>query len=333
MTKSFIYRIALPRGLQKKLIIESKKNTATTYVSLSLKLGVHPRTLADWKREKFLIPLDVAITLLKLSKIKLPKNFEIRDQYWYTRKGAYLGGVNSYKKQGVIGGDPNRRKARWKEWWETIGKFQKLEILQRKKMIMPRKSVELAEFTGIMMGDGGISPRQITITLHHIDDKDYLVYVISLIRKLFGVEPSIYHRERDSTNTITVSRTSLVDFCIDKLGLPLGNKIRQNIDIPKWILKNQEYKKACVRGLIDTDGSIFTHIYSVKGKQYSYKKLHFTSLSPALAQSVYKILKEFNFNSRIYRNKDVCLDSIGDVKRYFEFIQTHNPKHLRRYRN
>ena len=43
----------------------------------------------------------------------------------------------------------------------------------------------------------------------------------------------------------------------DELGLKPGNKIKSQTTIPKWIWKSDELLKACVRGLIDTDGSVY----------------------------------------------------------------------------
>lgn len=83
---------------------------------------------------------------------------------------------------------------------------------------------------------------------------------------------------------------------------------------------------------MDTDGCIFTHRYKVNGKFYNYKKLSFTSYSEPLRQSVFSILKENGFNPRLAQRKDVRLDSIGDVRKYFYLIGSHNPKYLKKYR-
>ncbi|MDP2665234.1 MAG: LAGLIDADG family homing endonuclease, partial [bacterium] len=216
-------------------------------------------------------------------------------------------------------------------WWESIGKFEKNPIFETKTIYKPRRGIELAEFVGIMMGDGGISKYQVAITLHHIDDLEYASFVVNLIKKLFRVTPSVYHSPKDSINDIVVSRKELVQY-LHKLGLPIGNKVKQQFDIPKWIKRNRKFSIACVRGLVDTDGSIFTHRYRVKGKWYAYKKLSFTSASEPLRESVHSLLQKFGFHSR-KTNDDVRLDSIKDMEQYFSSIGSHNPKHLRRYKN
>ena len=118
---------------------------------------------------------------------------------------------------------------------------------------------------------------------------------------------------------------------MEKLGLKQGNKIKQQVDIPNWIKRNKGYSVSCVRGLIDTDGSVFNHRYKVGGKYYSYKKLAFTSYSQPLRQSVFNVLKNKGLSPRFAQDKDVRLDSIRDMKKYFQVFSSHNPKHLKRY--
>lgn len=194
----------------------------------------------------------------------------------------------------------------------------------------PIHSPELAEFVGIMMGDGGISSYQATVTLHRIDDLEYSAFVVDTITHLFGYTPYVLDRERESALSIVMSRIELVRF-LQEIGLPIGDKIRSGLDIPVWIKARKDLLVHCIRGLIDTDGSVFTHSYMSKGKRYSYKKLSFTSASKPLLQSMVIALREFGMHPRIGRNRDVRLDSIADMKRYFAIIGTHNPKHLRRY--
>ena len=129
---------------------------------------------------------------------------------------------------------------------------------------------------------------------------------------------------------ITISRRELVEFCI-KLGLVSGNKIKQQIDIPQWIKNNPKYLLACVRGLVDTDGSIYTHSYRVNGKMYNYKKLSFASMSRPLRNTVCIVLSELGMKPRVTQEREVRIEDSGDTALYMKIIGTHNPKHLRRF--
>lgn len=326
-------RVKFRAGGQCSFLLDIKKVSGLSDKEIVKRLNVSARTLADWKREKFSMSLNAVRALCKLTNRGLPKNIEIKDQFWYVHKAAKLGGLAVYKKYGHIGGDEEKRKERWRQWWEKEGKFIPPPIFKSKPIKKPEKGIDLAEFVGILMGDGGISKRQVTITLHRKDDKLYAGFVIALIKKLFSVKPGIYHEKKALADDIVVSRTELVKFCSEELGLKVGNKVKQQIDIPDWIKRNKKFQIACARGLIDTDGSIFTHRYKVNGKTYSYKKLAFTSLSHKLLMSTYSILKNLGLNPRLSRNREVWLDSQESVKNYFKLVNSHNPKHLKRYRD
>jgi hypothetical protein len=42
---------------------------------------------------------------------------------------------------------------------------------------------------------------------------------------------------------------------IDKaLGLPIGNKLKNSVEIPRWIFKKKRYLMKCLKGLFETDG-------------------------------------------------------------------------------
>ena len=288
------------------------------------------RTIRDWRREKFNMRLLCARSLSRQAQIPLPKNIKICDRYAHTHDAAIKGARALLKKYGRIPVDENYRKAQWFKWWQQNGRFQ-IQVPQfyALPVVEPPKSVELAEFIGTMMGDGGLSKYQACITLHHIDDRKYIDFVIARIKILFKITPALYHIPKSSVFNIVISRTGVVDY-LHSLGLPIGNKVRQQFDMPEWITENKKFAIACVRGLVDTDGSVFTHSFKVKGKWYHYKKLSFCSRSQPLQYTVARILTELGMRARI-SGYDVCLDSIADMKRFFAVIGSSNPKHLERY--
>lgn len=327
------YRIVFPKGKQRRFIEQIEIKSHLPIKDLAKLGGIHERTLRDWRREKFLASYEVLNVLAKRAGLTIPKNVKKREFFWYTIAGGIAGHKAVMKKYGQIPTNPEYQKKKWREWWEEKGKFSKHQLEFSRSLLFhkPKHSEDLAEFIGAMLGDGGMSTYQLKITLHHIDDLAYSKYIFQLIRKLFKVRPKIYHRPKNSINDITVSRTGLVGY-LKSEGLVVGNKIRQQIDIPEWIKSNPKFSVACVRGLIDTDGCIFRHRYKVNGKWYMYKKIAFTSKSPALRISVFDILKELKMNPRMAQDQDVRLDSKKDVNNYFMLIGSHNPKHLNKYR-
>lgn len=196
---------------------------------------------------------------------------------------------------------------------------------------LPDKSTELAEFCGVMLGDGGVAPYQVRVTLHVSDDSEYGLFVTGLMERLFKVRPSTYLRKDSRAFDLVLSRKRVVDFLTNPCGLLKGNKVHQGADIPSWVMENREYRLACMRGLFDTDGSVFAHVYSSKGKRYTYKKLGFTSASAPLLQSARAILSEEGIRCRYGSRNDIRIESISSVRLFFERIGSNNPKHLKRY--
>ena len=322
-------RVVFLKGKQRsfidKILSKISIEEAAKFCNLS------ERTIRDWRREKFLMGYKALRILCDKSHLSLPRDVKLKNRYWYVKKGASMGGKALIRKYGKVLSDPERRKKKWYEWWEKEGKYKSHTIFNLPKPIKkPNFSKKLAEFVGIVLGDGGISQYQVTITLHAIDDRAYGNFVVKLIQELFKIPIGIYPSGRDAVIDYVVSRIELVRF-LEKIGLKQGNKVKQQVDIPEWIKRNKEYRIACVRGLVDTDGSVFIHRYKVKGKEYAYKKLLFTSHSELLRQSVFKILSGLGTRVRLDNGHNVCIDSKVDVAKYFEIIGSHNPKHLNRY--
>src|SRR3989338_10048955 len=326
-------RAVFSKDAQKRFLERIKKNLHVNWKALARQIGVSEKTLSDWRREKLTMPLGTVRALARRAHIPFPQHIEIRDNFWSTTKAAKIGGNATFKKYGRVGGSPEHRKKQWRAWWKREGKRKPHSILQRLPIRKPSRSPLLAEFVGIALGDGGITNRQVTITLNRESDKGYVTFVVALIQKLFGLRASLYNNIKYSAVNIVVSRTELVGFCTKILGLKRGNKVKQKVNIPRWIMRRKKLQIACVRGLIDTDGCVIIHRYKVRNKYYIYKKLAFTSHSDPLRQSVYKILKTQGLHPRMAQRKDVRLDSKKDLHSYFSTFKSHNPKHLERYKS
>ena len=325
-------RVVFPPGSQFDFLLRAVNKLDISWSSFAKRISVHPRTLNDWKREKYSLPFTIFEKICVDFMIKKPTGIEVRKPYWWTGEGGRIAGKLVFKKYGRIGGNnEDYRKKKWYEWWERRGKFVNKSVFFEKKPIKkPDKNVDLAEFVGIMIGDGGITNRQITISLGARNDREYGIFVKSLIKKLFGVEPSVYFRKDKLVMNIVVSRILLVDFCVS-IGLKRGDKLKQDLDIPKWIMKKKDFKIACLRGLMDTDGCVFNECHIIKNKKYCYLKTAFVSFSGSLRFSVDKILKELGFSPKIRNNRSVKIEKRNEVIKYFQIVGTNNPKHNKRF--
>ncbi len=325
-------RILLPKGYQTRLIERILQRIS---IEQAAKLcGLSERTIRDWRREKFLMQKGAMELLCKETNILLPEKFEEKSDYWYAdpQKGA----AASIEKYGRVGGPQDYQKKKWHEWWNNKGKFQNNGCIIKPLPIKnPGFSKNLAEFTGIILGDGGITKGQVIFYTNMITDKEHGYFTSRLMQKLFGVKPSVHFLEKSTLMRVSVSRIKLVMFCNEKLGLKSGNKVKMQVDIPDWIKGNAEYEKACVRGLMDTDGCLFNECHNIKGKKYCYPRLSFVTASVPLRNSVVGILQKLHLNPKIRgaNQRHVQIEEKEKIAEYFKIIGTSNPKHLKRYKN
>ncbi|MBI2483753.1 hypothetical protein HYV71_01040 [Candidatus Uhrbacteria bacterium] len=197
----------------------------------------------------------------------------------------------------------------------------------RKEIQYPQKSKKLAEFMGIIFGDGGINNDwQLTVTVNSVADREYAKYVIQLGKELFGIEAAAKKEKKSKALVLRFSSTNLVDFLV-KMGAVRGNKIEQQIDIPSWIEGRSEYKRAFVRGLVDTDGCLYTHKHSVSGNRYWNIGFCFVSYSKKLLVSVGNILAENGVQPHYAKQmRSIYLYSDKAVHSYLSVFNTSNER-------
>lgn len=198
----------------------------------------------------------------------------------------------------------------------------------RKKVILPSESIELAEFFGIMIGDGGINnPWQANISLNAELDLEYSDYISKLAENLFDIKPAIIKTKTKNTLVLKLSSITLIDFLVRK-GLPRGNKLKWGLRIPKWIIENKSYRQACVRGLMDTDGCLYIHKHKSKyGKVYNNIGLNFSSYSPELISQVAEIFQESDIKPHISKKgTGIFVYKLDSIEKYLEAFGTSNDR-------
>ena len=183
---------------------------------------------------------------------------------------------------------------------------------------------DIAEFLGIMMGDGHISPTQVIVTLG-TKEVGYVSYVAKLMSKIFLTKPVIFMRKVEAYNnryrTVYFGSVATVSW-LKKQGL-VHNKVKSQVDVPSWIFINKKYMARFLRGFFDTDGSV----YKLKfGIQISFSNKSFPilfSLQKMLKRLEYKVSNVSSFRVYLTRRKDVI--------RFFQEIRPANKKHLDRF--
>lgn len=111
--------------------------------------------------------------------------------------------------------------------------------------IKNEQKLKLAEFIGILLGDGSICIKNINskchnrlkITLDSNSDKEYITYVSNLIEGLFNVKPHIKKRCNENAVDIFVFNKEIINFLINEVGLQLSQKWNRAI-IPSAFLRD-----------------------------------------------------------------------------------------------
>lgn len=193
------------------------------------------------------------------------------------------------------------------------------------------KSIEFAELIGIVLGDGnvyeyvkgkGIANYSIRIAGDAVKDLEYHTFIFRLCLQLFNYKSRLYFHSTRREIISHIYGKKYVELFKTQGILP-GNKIKNKSTIPLWIFENEDYLKACIRGLIDTDGSIYR---MGKWNQMCFKKHNLT-----LLEDFRRGLLILGYTpSKITLNK-VYISKRREIQRYHEEIGFNNPKHEHRY--
>ena len=296
------------------------------------RIGASRRNLFDWRRGKLTIPEEKYKILLKISGLK-KKNLAVKKlpEFWNIVEAAKKGGRARVRLHGNFGTVEGRK----------LGGLRALEYHRHhdtrftnlKRIKIPKKSAKLAEFLGILIGDGHLSEYQCSLATNSITDIQHAEFVKSTAKNIFGIESKVTLRKSQNAVTVVMSSRSLVLF-LEKHGMPIGNKIIKNIGVPEWIKEDLQFKKSFLRGLFDTDGSIFLDHHRIKSKDYFHLGWAVTSYSSQLRGDIFQILEELGFRPTCRdTQKSVYIRRRKEVVRYFEQIGSHNNKHLTRFKN
>lgn len=319
-----VYRVLISPDKQRSFFRKVKEVSNLKWEDLSKICGVSDRTLRDWTRAKFTPSHKVLGLLASKYSLDLPQGFKLLEPYWYIKKSARLGGLAYYKLYGSPGSLESRRK----------GYLQAVKNggFTARKTAKPLKlSVDLAELVGILLGDGGLTKKQVRVTLNATTDAKYAHFVDRLMKKIFGENPYTHKRKSGNALDLILSGMCYVEE-LEKVGLKRGNKVVNQVSIPDWIFRNKDYARACLRGLVDTDGGVYFHNHVVGGKKYLNFGLTFTNASLPLILGAKNILERNELKVFMPRVRNLYIYDFNQIKRYFKIIGSSNKKHIERFK-
>ncbi len=194
-----------------------------------------------------------------------------------------------------------------------------------RKVVIPNSyTSEVAELFGILFGDGHIAPTQVTVTLG-IKEPEYVNHVAVLIENIFHTKPAIFTRKiipRDSKyRTVYFGSVAAVRWLL-KEGL-VHNKVRVQVDVPKWIFRKKVFMESFLRGFFDTDGSVYRLRFGVQ--------ISLTNRSMPLLYSLHRLLRRLEYNPSRVSGYHIYITRRDDVLRFFREIKPSNQKHTWRF--
>jgi len=205
---------------------------------------------------------------------------------------------------------------------DTSPETKKHYLNKRTDIIVPKKySKNLAEVIGILLGDGSLSHFQVVVTLGN-KEFSYAKHVQDLMNKVFKANAKIGKRETGYHDVYFGSVD--ISLWLQEQGL-VFNKVKGQVDIPKWIFSDKEYMKMCLRGFFDTDGSVYKIRYGVQ--------ISFTNFSLPLLESLQCMLLRLQYSPSCISSHKVYLTRKEDVQRFFREIHPKNKKHIKRFEN
>lgn len=289
-------RIRLKEGKQKELILKAKRDK--TWKEISKILIINEQYLyRELRNEKGLLSESIYNRLCDLAKEDFDKFIiEKLDDNW----GRSKGGLNS------------------------IGSTKKLPEI--------KFNDKLAEFVGAVLGDGHVQFNEekgvyhIRIAGDLVKDKEYHTYLRNLVKKIFNLKAVEQKMPKNNERFLDVYSKNLVKLFIS-MGINSGNKIKNQSTIPEWVWGDKKFVRACVRGLIDTDGSIFR----MSRRDSHLLRISFTNYNQKLLEDTRNALIELGFHpSKIISEKQFFISRKEDISKYLKEISFSNRKHSER---
>ncbi|TKJ26926.1 MAG: hypothetical protein CEE42_03660 [Promethearchaeota archaeon Loki_b31] len=175
----------------------------------------------------------------------------------------------------------------------------------------------LSEMCGIILGDGNLNFNiGLTITLNRIDESDYVDYVSKLMTKIFHKTPSYIPSKVSKGIQLIIYGKEIVEE-LESFGLIEGNKVLHQVSVPKIIINSRNLVICCLRGLFDTDGSIYVL------KRAKHIQIDFTNSSKPLVEDFKNMCNILNIETtKIYEDKRT------DVKYY---VKISKKNHIRKF--
>ncbi len=284
-------RIRFKPNLQGKFLKEIKKKSGLTWNQLAKRLDICLHTIMfDWKSEKSTIPYKIAKKLIE----KYPfENWENIKKKWIKE---------------ILPENWRQRNIR-----EKIKKIIKI----------PEKNENLAEILGVILGDGHLERKTLTIT-GNSNEIEHYNYLKKNIKSMFNLDSVILKLKNQNAIQLKIYSIELINFLMNNSFI-LGNKIKNKESLPPWVFEKEEFIYGALRGLFDSDGGIYQ-----KQKKYKRVIIEFQTDSPYIRENIFKMLKKIGFTPS-KSSGNIRIQNQKEIYKFFKIIGSSNPKNIVRY--
>lgn len=185
----------------------------------------------------------------------------------------------------------------------------------------------LAEFIGLLAGDGHVSRinYEISVTCHKRLDKDYVTNRVSkLFLDLFSLNAAIRESKINNVIKCSVHSKLLSEYLTTNFLIPRGKK-KGKLHIPTQIRAEKGFLMSYIRGLFDTDGSIYC-------RRKKSLVVSIASRDPVFLNEVKNALIELGYSASV-SGKNLYIYNQEQINRFMREVKPSNMKHLNRYDN
>ena len=200
-------------------------------------------------------------------------------------------------------------------------------------------SEPVAELIGAIIGDGCIRYKPklnqyyLEIVGNKNEEKDYFSYLQKILKEELKLKS--YLKEIERGLRLKVYSKKFIEFLIYDLGLSYNKGKGETVKIPDKIIDNPYLINHCIRGICDTDGSLFL---TKKSHRLDYPVIEISTTSIKLAKQLNKELsKILRISFRSYKPKNflriyrISINGNKMVNKWIKEIGFSNPINTKRY--
>jgi len=214
--------------------------------------------------------------------------------------------------------------------YQREGASEQVGNVEDRGIVIPEFSERFSEFMGALAGDGHLTDSNYTyrveFTLDRTEDKYYVEFLERLIEDLFHIEPRIYRRENAGRRVDVQFHSKKIHSFISGV-FPKGKK--ENLTVPRWV-KGEDRKSAFLRGLMDTDGSLF---FAKRGmyENNSYPVMELKMEEETFLDEIETMLQDFDIGTYRSAGNKIQLNGENKLEKWVNEIGFSNPSRSSRY--